>query len=131
VRVAVVGAHLRGEPLNFQLTLRGARFIEATTTSSDYRLYALAVAGGGVAKPGLVRVSADGAPVELEVWELPLAAYGSFVAEIPAPLGIGTLLLADGSRVQGFLCESIALAGATDITSFGGWRAYRASLDAR
>jgi len=66
----------------------------------------------------------------VEVWELPLAAYGSFVAEIPAPLGIGTLLLADGTSVQGFLCESIALAGATDITSFGGWRAYRASLGA-
>jgi allophanate hydrolase len=130
VRVAVVGAHLRGEPLNFQLTLRGARFIEATTTSPDYRLYALAVAGGGVAKPGLVRVPADGAAVAVEVWELPLAAYGSFVAEIPAPLGIGTLLLADGTSVQGFLCESIALAGATDITSFGGWRAYRASLGA-
>jgi allophanate hydrolase len=131
VRVAVVGAHLRGEPLNFQLTLRGARFIEETATSPDYRLYALAAASGAVAKPGLVRVPADGAQIALEVWELPLAAYGSFVAEIPAPLGIGTLLLADGTSVQGFLCESVALAGATDITSFGGWRAYRASLNPR
>ncbi|MFC0402311.1 allophanate hydrolase [Paraburkholderia rhizosphaerae] len=132
IRVAVVGAHLQGEPLNGQLTERGARLIEATTTASTYRLYALpAVASGGVAKPGLVRVPADGAPIAVEVWEMPLAAYGSFVAQVPAPLGIGTLTLADGSAVQGFLCETSALDGAADITSFGGWRAYRASRAAR
>ncbi|CAB3767145.1 allophanate hydrolase [Paraburkholderia solisilvae] len=132
IRVAVVGAHLRGEPLNAQLTDRNARLLEATTTAPTYRLYALpAAANGGVAKPGLVRVPADGAAIALEVWDMPLAAYGSFVAAIPAPLGIGTLTLADGSTVQGFLCESSALDGATDITSFGGWRAYRASLAAR
>jgi allophanate hydrolase len=132
IRVAVVGAHLRGEPLNGQLTERGARLIEATTTAPAYRLYALpAAASGGVAKPGLVRVPADGAPIALEVWEMPLAAYGSFVALVPAPLGIGTLTLVDGSTVQGFLCETSALDGAADITSFGGWRAYRTSLAAR
>ncbi|CAB3772795.1 allophanate hydrolase [Paraburkholderia humisilvae] len=132
IRVAVVGAHLRGEPLNGQLTERGARLIEATATAPVYRLYALsAAASGGVAKPGLVRVPADGAPIALEVWEMPIAAYGSFVAQVPAPLGIGTLTLADGSAVQGFLCETSALDGAADITSFGGWRAYRASLAAR
>ncbi|MCA8052573.1 allophanate hydrolase [Burkholderia arboris] len=128
VRVAVVGAHLRGEPLNGQLTQRGARFVAATTTAAAYRLYALsdAASGGGVAKPGLVRVPDAGAPIAVEIWEMPVAAYGSFVAGIAAPLGIGTLTLADGARVQGFLCESAALGDAMDITRFGGWRAYRA-----
>ncbi|MCM3372989.1 allophanate hydrolase, partial [Bacillus velezensis] len=123
--MAVVGAHLRGEPLNGQLTQRGARFVTATTTAPAYRLYALsAEASGGVAKPGLVRVPNDGAPIAVEVWEMPVDAYGSFVAGIAAPLGIGTLTLADGTRVQGFLCESVALDDAQDITRFGGWRAY-------
>jgi allophanate hydrolase len=132
IRVAVVGAHLRGEPLNAQLTERGARLIEATATAPSYRLYALpAAASGGVAKPGLVRVRDEGAPIAVEVWEMPLAEYGGFVALVPAPLGIGTLTLADGGTVQGFLCETSALEGADDITSFGGWRAYRASLAAR
>ncbi|WP_175851225.1 allophanate hydrolase [Burkholderia cepacia] len=128
VRVAVVGAHLRGEPLNGQLTQRRARFVAATTTAATYRLYALsgAASGGSVAKPGLVRVPEGGAPIAVEIWEMPVDAYGSFVAGIAAPLGIGTLTLADGSRVQGFLCESAALDEATDITRFGGWRAYRA-----
>ncbi|WP_321897858.1 allophanate hydrolase [Burkholderia cepacia] len=128
VSVAVVGAHLRGEPLNGQLTQRRARFVAATTTAATYRLYALsgAASGGSVAKPGLVRVPEGGAPIAVEIWEMPVDAYGSFVAGIAAPLGIGTLTLADGSRVQGFLCESAALDEATDITRFGGWRAYRA-----
>ncbi|AOI99602.1 allophanate hydrolase [Burkholderia sp. LA-2-3-30-S1-D2] len=127
VRVAVVGAHLRGEPLNGQLTQRGAHFVAATTTAAAYRLYALSAAAcGGVAKPGLVRVPDGGAPIAVEIWEMPVDAYGSFVAGIAAPLGIGTLMLADGSRVQGFLCESAALDDAQDITRFGGWRAYRA-----
>ena len=127
VRIAVVGAHLRGEPLNWQLTQRGARFVAATTTAAAYRLHALpAAAAGGVAKPGLVRVAEGGAAIAVELWTLPVAAYGSFVAGIAAPLGIGTLTLADGTQVQGFLCESAALDGAEDITRFGGWRAYRA-----
>ena len=128
VRVAVVGAHLRGEPLNWQLTQRGGHFVAATTTAPAYRLYALsAAASGGVAKPGLVRVPDGGASIAVELWEMPVDAYGSFVAGIAGPLGIGTLTLADGTRVQGFLCESAALDGAQDITHFGGWRAYRAS----
>ncbi|QRR05163.1 allophanate hydrolase [Burkholderia sp. MS455] len=128
VRVAVVGAHLRGEPLNGQLTQRGARFVAATSTAPAYRLYALSAAvSGGVAKPGLVRVPEDGAAIAVEIWEMPVAAYGSFVAGIGAPLGIGTLTLADGAQVQGFLCEPAALDGAVDITRFGGWRAYRAN----
>ncbi|AOJ17469.1 allophanate hydrolase [Burkholderia vietnamiensis] len=132
VRVAVVGAHLRGEPLNGELTQRGARFVAETTTAPAYRLYALSAAtSGGVAKPGLVRVPAGGAPIAVEVWEMPVDAYGSFVAGIAAPLGIGTLTLADGATVQGFVCESAALDDAQDITRFGGWRAYRAQAASR
>jgi allophanate hydrolase len=125
--LAVVGAHLRGQPLNFELTGRGARFVCATRTADCYRLYALA--GTLPPKPGLVRVApGGGASIEIEIWSMSPAAWGDFVGAIPPPLGIGTLLLQDGSKVKGFLCESIALAGADDITAFGGWRAYRQSL---
>lgn len=126
VRVAVVGAHLSGEPLNVQLTERNATLVATTTTAPAYRLYALPIATAGTpVKPGLVRVSDGGTAIEVEVWDMPVAAYGSFVTGIRAPLGIGTLTLADGSVVQGFLCESAALAGAEDISAYGGWRAYR------
>jgi allophanate hydrolase len=122
VLLAVVGAHLRGEPLNHQLTGRGASLVRRTRTAPGYRLYALA--GQAPAKPGLVR-DADGAGlIEVEIWRLGLAAFGSFVAEVPPPLAIGTVALEDGSAVKGFVCEPVALAGATDITGFGGWRAY-------
>lgn len=120
-RVAVVGAHLSGQPLNGQLTERGARLIESTTTSPSYRLYALETMPP---KPGLVRVGSGGASIEVEVWEMPFEHFGSFVALIPPPLGIGSVELADGSWVKGFLCESLALETAPDITPFGGWRAY-------
>jgi allophanate hydrolase len=126
VKVAVVGAHLSGMPLNGQLTERGARLLSATHTAPHYRLYALP--GTAPPKPGLIRVAAgEGAPIALEIWEMPVAQYGSFVALIPGPLGIGSLELADGSRVQGFVCEALAVAGAQDITSLGGWRAYIAA----
>jgi allophanate hydrolase len=127
VLLAVVGAHLRGQPLNHQLTSRRARFVQQTRTSPHYRLYALPNAQPP--KPGLRRVTEKlSQGIEIEVWALDDAAFGSFVAEIPPPLGIGTLELEDGSSVKGFLCEPIALEGAQDITSFGGWRAYRQSL---
>lgn len=127
VQVAVVGAHLTGMPLNGQLTERGGRLLRSAETTPDYRLFALA--DTKPPKPGLLRVApGTGRAIALEVWELPLAHYGSFVAGIPAPLGIGTLALADGTRVQGFLCEAQALDGASDISAFGGWRAYLASL---
>jgi len=126
VRVAVVGAHLSGMPLNGQLTERGAQLHLKTHTAPVYRLHALP--GTVPPKPGLVRVApGEGAAIAVEVWQMPLSNYGSFVALIPPPLGIGTLLLADGSAVQGFVCEAHALAGAEDITHFGGWRNYIAS----
>ncbi len=122
VELAVVGAHLSGLPLNWQLVERGARLIATTTTASEYRLYALP--GTVPAKPGLVRCADGGAALEVEIWEMPLRQFGSFVAEIPAPLGIGTLRLADGREVKGFVCESAACEGATDISACGGWRRY-------
>ncbi|WP_121500600.1 allophanate hydrolase [Entomohabitans teleogrylli] len=123
VRLAVVGAHLRGMPLNYQLTERDAVFAEQTTTDAGYRLYALA--NSTPAKPGLAR-SDSGAPIAVELWDIPLARFGELVAEIPAPLGIGTLTLADGRRVKGFICEAWALDDATDITEWGGWKAWLA-----
>lgn len=125
IRVAVVGAHLTGMPLNHQLSSRGARLIEQTHTAAGYRLYALA--NTTPPKPGLVRVAEGGAPIIVELWDVPSALFGSFVAEIPAPLGIGTLELADGRSVKGFICEPCGLEGARDITSFGGWRAFLAA----
>ncbi|RTQ32519.1 allophanate hydrolase [Variovorax gossypii] len=128
--IAVVGAHLSGMPLNGQLTERGATLLRATTTSPFYRLHALP--GTVPPKPGLRRVAvgADegGAAIALEVWAVPLAQVGSFLALIPAPLGLGSVELADGSWVKGFICEGHALAGAQDVTHHGGWRAYVASL---
>ncbi|MCT4716978.1 allophanate hydrolase [Enterobacteriaceae bacterium H18W14] len=123
VRVAVVGAHLRGMPLNHQLTTRNAVFIKETRTAASYRLYALA--NTQPAKPGLAR-NQEGQPIAVELWDIPQACFGEFVAEIPAPLGIGTLTLEDGESVKGFICESIALADATDITAWGGWKAWLA-----
>ncbi|NKI74209.1 allophanate hydrolase [Dickeya sp. CFBP 2040] len=121
VRIAVVGAHLSGMPLNFQLITRNAVKVEETVTSADYRLYALA--NTQPPKPGLVNTG-QGQPIAVELWDIPLARFGEFVAEIPPPLGIGTLTLADGRQVKGFICEPAALEGAQDITEFGGWRAF-------
>jgi allophanate hydrolase len=126
-RLAVVGAHLTGEPLNGQLTSRGARLVQATRTAPDYRFFALP--GGPLPKPGLIRVPpGTGVRIEVEVWELSEAALGSFMGDVPPPLAIGTLVLDDGTGVKGFLCEPLAGEGARDISSFGGWRAYLASL---
>lgn len=130
VMLAVVGAHLEGQPLNHQLTSRRAKFIRKTATSAEYRLFALR--GTVPPKPGLVRVSdRSGQAIEVEVWEMSEEAFGSFVAAIPSPLGIGTLELADGKWVKGFICEPIATEQSTDITQFGGWRNYLGSLSAQ
>ena len=124
VKIAVCGAHLSGLPLNHQLLNRGARLVGATRSAPHYKLYALP--GGPPHRPGMVRAE-RGKAIELEVWELPAKEFGSFVAGIAGPLGIGTIELADGSRVQGFVCEAHAAATATDITSYGGWRAWLAA----
>ncbi|MBA3756331.1 MAG: allophanate hydrolase [Nitrosomonas sp.] len=129
VRIAVCGAHLSGLPLNEQLTSRQGQLVTSTTTSSDYRLYALP--GKPPQRPGLIRVNKNeqGVAIEVEVWELPARELGSFVANIPAPLGIGTITLANRETVQGFLCERYAIDNAKDISHFGGWRSYLRQLD--
>jgi len=122
IAVAVCGAHMEGLPLNHQLTSRGATFVSRTRTIPMYRFYALP--GGPPFRPGLVRVPSGGASVDVEVWSVPAEQFGSFVAGIPAPLGIGKVDLEDGQQVSGFICEAHAVEGARDITSFGGWRQY-------
>ena len=125
VRLAVVGAHLQGMPLHWQLTSRGAKLISRTKTASTYRLYAMA--NSAPPKPALVHAD-GGAAIEVEVYELPVEAFGSFTVEVPPPLAIGTVTLEDGSMVKGFVAEPRALAGAEDITALGGWRAYIGGL---
>ncbi|MGW1160788.1 allophanate hydrolase [Streptomyces sp. NPDC002519] len=120
-RLAVAGAHLSGQPLNPQLLALGARRDRTTTTAPVYRLHALSTAPP---KPGLVRVGAGGAAIETEVWRLPAEGLGRLLAELPRPMALGSVELADGSRVPGFLCEPAALKDAEDITAYGGWRAY-------
>jgi len=125
--IAVVGAHLSGLPLNGQLTERGARLVRAARTAPRYRLHALP--GTTPPKPGLRRVAQGepGASIEVEVWSMPQAHVGSFLALIPAPLGLGSIELEDGTHVHGFLCEAHALHAAPDISDFGGWRAFLAA----
>ena len=126
IDLAVVGAHLSGQPLNHQLTSRGATLLRTTRTAADYRFYALA--NTTPPKPGLVRNPGFTGPgIEIEVWRLSPAAFGAFTAEVPAPLAIGNLVLADGTTVKGFVCEPAALTGSAEITSFGGWRAFLAA----
>ncbi|KPF91498.1 allophanate hydrolase [Novosphingobium sp. AAP83] len=125
VKLAVVGAHLKDMPLHWQLTSRDATFVGAFETAPNYRLYA--IADSVPPKPALV-YSAEGAAIALEVYELSIEAFGSFVVEVPPPLAIGTVTLADGTSVKGFVAEPRALTGAKDITSLGGWRAYIAQL---
>jgi len=122
IPLAVCGAHMEGLPLNRELVSRGAVFLRRTRTAPVYRFYALP--GGPPARPGLVRVAQGGAPIEVEVWSIPQEQLGSFMAGIPAPLGIGRVQLEDGSSVPGFLCEAIATEDARDITALGGWRAW-------
>jgi len=114
-------------PLNRELTASGARFLEESATAADYRLFLLP---GAPAKPGLLRVDGDGAAIAVELWAMPADAFGRFVATVPPPLSIGTLTLADGRTVKGFLVEAAATAGARDISAFGGWRAFMAQAKA-
>lgn len=127
LRVVVCGAHLSGLPLNHQLAERGGRLVTRTRTAPRYRFYALP--GGPPFRPGLIRQAEGGASVEVEVWEMPAAQFGPFVSAIPAPLGIGTVELEDGSLEKGFICEGYAAEGARDITALGGWRAFLASME--
>jgi len=122
VQLAVVGAHLRGLPLHHQLAEMNARFVRTAHTAPGYKLIALP--GTVPPKPGMIQVKEDGGSIELEIYALSAAAFGDFVSKIPAPLGIGTVRLEDGSQVKGFLCEAVAAEGAEDITKYGGWRGF-------
>ena len=128
IPIAVVGAHLSGMALNGELKALSGRLIEAATTAPDYKLYALDTVPP---KPGMLRVEPGaGTPIKLEIWALSASAFGKFVAAIPPPLSIGTIRLADGRNVKGFIVEPAALEGARDISAFGGWRAYMAEAAA-
>jgi allophanate hydrolase len=126
IRLAVAGAHLRGQPLEHQLVDRGALFVDTAHTEQGYRLVALR--DTTPAKPGLARVEHGGRSIEVDVWALAPTAFADFVASIPSPLGVGKVQLSDGSQVCGFICEPAAFANGVDITHFGGWRSYLASL---
>jgi allophanate hydrolase len=122
IPIAVVGAHLSGMALNSELKAHGARLLEATSTAPDYRLYALPTTPP---KPGMLRVEAGGGTsIELELWALPAVAFAKFVAAIPPPLSIGTVRLKDGRGIKGFIVEAADIAGAQDISAFGGWRGF-------
>jgi allophanate hydrolase len=123
IHLVVVGAHLQGQPLNHELTELGATLVQSTHTAAKYRMYALA---GAAPKPGLVRVTEAGRAFEVEEWSLPRSRFGEFIAKVRSPLCIGSLELMDARQVLGFLCEPFATAGATDISEYSGWRAYRA-----
>jgi allophanate hydrolase len=126
VQLAVVGAHLTGQPLNGQLTQRGARLQKICRTAPNYRLFALP--GSSPPKPGLIRDEhSQGVGIEVEVWAMPEDQFGGFVAAVPPPLTIGTATLDSGESVKCFLCEPHAVSGALEITHHGGWRAYLSS----
>jgi allophanate hydrolase len=116
----VCGSHLQGQPLNWRLTERGGYLLSQTLSSADYKLYALV--GGPPFRPGMVIApKGEGCAIDVEVWLVPASEFGSFVAGIPVPLGVGTVSLQDGSQVSGFICEASGLADAEDISPFGGW----------
>lgn len=126
VEFAVCGAHLSGQALNHELLARGATLVRTARTARGYRLYALNQ--GAIAKPGLIFDGHGRGNIEVEVWALPPAGFGAFVADIPPPLAIGTVELDGGEYVKGFLCEAYAIADAQEITAYGGWRAFRQSF---
>jgi len=125
-RIAVVGAHLSGMPLNHQLQEVGARLAIATTTSANYALYHLP--DTTPPKPGLVRVAEAGQAIALEVYDVPNWAVSEFLLGIPSPLGLGKVELADGQWVTGFICEPSGIINAKNVSAFGGWRAYMEAL---
>ena len=131
VMVVVCGAHMQGMPLNWQLTDRGGDFLASMKTAECYRMYVVPAGEGMPERPALVRVKeGEGVEIDCEVWTLPTAQFGDFVSKIPAPLGIGKVMMDGGVIHSGFIAEAIAMEGARDISEFGGWRGYvaRAAL---
>jgi allophanate hydrolase len=124
VELAVVGSHLSGMPLNYELTVKGARLVRSARTAPIYRMYLLE---GDPRRPGMLRAGAAGQAIEVEIWRFDATAFGAFVEQVPPPLTIGTLVLSDGRRVKGFLCEAEATRNAEDISAFGSWRQFVAA----
>ena len=129
VHIAVVGAHLEGMPLHWQLTERNARLIKACKSANSYRLFSLP--NTSPPKPGLVKYLSNGLSIDLEVYEMPSSEIGSFLNLIPAPLGLGNIELEDGTCVKGFICEPYAIEGARDISHLGGWRPFMNQLESQ
>lgn len=126
MKLMVCGAHMQGLPLNTQMLACGANFLEATHTSANYQLYALA--GGPPFRPGLVRDSESGVSIAVEVWQMPVAKLGEFIQNIPAPLGLGKVELSNGEEVIGFICQPEGIDSGKNISEFGGWRNFLASM---
>jgi allophanate hydrolase len=126
MKVMVCGAHMQGLPLNHQMLELDAEFLEETTTSANYQLFALA--GGPPYRPGLIRNSDGGQAIAVEVWQMPVANLGKFIQQIPEPLGLGSVELISGERVIGFICQPEGIKTANDISQYQGWRNYLASL---
>lgn len=125
-RATAMGAELL--PIDFAPFSALGAIVEATRTAAEYRLFALTASAPP--KPALVRVppAETGSSIEVELWDVPMGCFGSFVAEIRPPVEIGNVAVTGGRVVKGFICEPYGIAGAQDISAFGGWRAYRASL---
>jgi len=121
IPIIVCGAHLEGLALNWQLTERGAQLGEKTQSAKSYRLY---VIEGAIERPGMIRDETADSAIDIEIWQIPKSEFGSFVAAIPGPLGIGKVETADGRWLPGFICEGYAVEGSREITHLGGWRAY-------
>jgi allophanate hydrolase len=120
--IALVGAHLSGLPLNSLVSGRGGRLLRRAQTDAGYRM--MRVPGSGVARPGLIAGDGPAEGFSVEIWEVPLQTLGSLAAELTAPLHFGRLRLSDGTTVLSYLGDDTALAGAQDISEYGGWRAY-------
>ena len=126
MKILVCGAHMSELPLNHQLTDLSASLIEKTITATSYQLYALA--GGPPCRPGLVRQSENGCAIDIEIWEIATSALGTFIQNIPEPLGLGKIEIDTGELVIGFICQPEGIKTATNISQFGGWRSYLSSL---
>ena len=125
--LAVAGAHMRGMPLEYQMHEAGASLLRTARTAPCYQMKL--VPGRGPLRPALVRVPEGGTSLDVEIWSMPLHSVGDFLDKIPAPLGLGTVLLDDGSSVHGFISESAMLNDAQDVSSFGSFRAVMAARE--
>ncbi|MFV8312324.1 allophanate hydrolase [Mycobacteroides chelonae] len=118
--LAVFGAHLKGGPLEFQLTDLGARWVGPVRTASKYRMAALRTTPP---KPGLTRSEEDGVSIGGEIWRLSPAALGTFLAQLPEPMLLGKVECEDGVWRTGFGCDGGAAQAGIDISEHGSWPA--------